>query len=60
MATKKSLTEKKAATKSKTRKGKSQLVRIPKISWAMKQDGMEIKEWQRALRKQVAGEEIFG
>lgn len=59
MATKKSLTEKKAATKSKTRKGKSQLVRIPKISWAMKPDGMEIKEWQRALRKQVAGEEMM-
>ena len=59
MATKKSSTEKKGTTKSKTRKGKSQAVRIPKISWVVKPDGMDIKEWQRALRKQIAGEETM-
>ena len=59
MATKKSSTEKKGTTKSKTCKNKSQSVRIPKISWVVKPDGMEIKEWQRALRKQIAGEETM-
>ena len=59
MTTKKSSTEKKGTTKSKTRKGKSQTVKIPKISWVVKPDGMEIKEWQRALRKQIAGEETM-
>ena len=59
MSTKKSSTEKKGTTKSKTRKSKSQAVRIPKISWVVKPDGMEIKEWQRALRKQIAVEETM-
>ena len=35
-------------------------MRIPKISWVVKPDGMEIKQWQRALRKQVAAEETMG
>jgi superfamily II DNA/RNA helicase len=59
MATKKSSTDKKGTTKSKVRKCKSQAVRIPKISWVVKPDGMEIKEWQRALRKQIAREETM-
>ena len=59
MTTKKSSTDKKGTTKSKVRRGKSQAVRIPKISWVVKPDGMEIKEWQRALRKQIAREETM-
>ncbi len=59
MATKKSSTDKKGATKSKTRKNKSQAVRVPKISWVVKPDNMTLEEWQRALRKQIAGEETM-
>ena len=59
MATKNSSTDKKGATKSKTRKNKSQAVRIPKISWVVKPDRMTLEEWQRALRKQIAGEETM-
>ena len=59
MATTKA-TSKKSSTKGKSTKKKSQAVRIPKISWVVKPDGMEIKEWQRALRKQVAAEEAMG
>ena len=59
MATKKSSTDKKGATKSKTRKNKSQAVRVPKISWIVKPDNMTLEEWQRALRKQIAGEETM-
>lgn len=59
MATKNSSTDKKGATKSKTRKNKSQAVRTPKISWVVKPDKMTLEEWQRALRKQIAGEEAM-
>ena len=59
MAKKSSTTEKKATTKSKTRKKKSQAVKIPKISWVVKPDRMTLEEWQRALRKQIAGEEAM-
>ena len=59
MATTKA-TSKKSSAKGKSTKKKSQAVRIPKISWVVKPDGMEIKEWQRALRKQVAAEEAMG
>ena len=59
MATKNSSTDKKGATKSKTRKNKSQAVRVPKISWMVKPDNMTLEEWQRALRKQIAGEEAM-
>lgn len=59
MAKKSSTTEKKATTKSKTRKKKSQAVKIPKISWVVKPDRMTLEEWQRALRKQIAGEETM-
>ena len=59
MAKKSSTTEKKATTKSNTRKKKSQAVRIPKISWVVKPDGMTLEEWQRSLRKQIAGEETM-
>ena len=59
MATKNSSTDKKGATKSKTRKNKSQAVRTPKISWVVKPDKMTLEEWQRALRKQIAGEETM-
>ena len=52
-------TKKKETTKTKTRKKKSQAVRIPKISWMVKPDGMTLEEWQRALRKQIAGEETM-
>ena len=57
MVTKSRTTEKKGTTKSKTRKKKSQAVRTPKISWVVKPDKMTLEEWQRALRKQIAGEE---
>lgn len=53
-------TSKKSSTKGKSAKKKSQAVRIPKISWVVKPDGMEIRQWQRALRKQVAAEETMG
>ena len=53
-------TSKKSSTKDKSAKKKSQAVRIPKISWVVKPDGMEIRQWQRALRKQVAAEETMG
>ena len=59
MATKNSSTENKGATKSKTRKNKSQAVKIPKISWVVKPDKMTLEEWQRALRKQIAAEETM-
>lgn len=59
MATTKT-TSKKSSTKGKSAKKKSQAVRIPKISWVVKPDGMEIRQWQRALRKQVAAEETMG
>lgn len=59
MATTKT-TSKKSSTKGKSTKKKSQAVRIPKISWVVKPDGMEIRQWQRALRKQVAAEETMG
>ncbi len=59
MATTKT-TSKKSSTKGKSAKKKSQTVRIPKISWVVKPDGMEIRQWQRALRKQVAAEETMG
>ena len=48
--TRKSTTKKKNTTKEKP-------VRIPKISWVVKPDGMELDDWQRALRQQVAREE---
>ena len=59
MATTKAIS-KKSSTKSKSTKKKSQAVRIPKISWVVKPDGMEIRQWQRALRTQVAAEETMG
>ena len=48
--TRKSTTKKKNTTKEKP-------VRIPKISWVVKPDNMELDDWQRALRQQVAREE---
>ena len=47
------------ATVKKTRKStaKEKPVRIPKISWVVKPEGMELEDWQRALRQQVAREE---
>ena len=59
MATTKA-TSKKSSAKGKSTKKKSQAVRIPKISWVVKPDGMEIRQWQRALRTQVAAEETMG
>ncbi len=59
MATKNNTTEKDGTTKKSNRKNNSQVVRIPKISWVVKPDRMSIEEWQRALRKQVAGEEVM-
>ena len=59
MVTKSRTTEKKGTTKSKTRKKKPQAVRTPKISWVVKPDNMTLEEWQRALRKQIAGEEAM-
>jgi len=54
--TTKSSTTKKKISKGKT-SGKSQAVRIPKISWVVKPQRMTLVEWQRALRKQIAEEE---
>lgn len=59
MAVSKSSVEKKRPTGNNTRKNKSQTVRIPKISWVVKPDKMTLEEWQRALRKQIAGEEVM-
>lgn len=56
MATKKGITTKKGMTKRKAGTG-SQAVKIPKISWVVKPQGMTLVEWQRALRKQIAAEE---
>ena len=59
MATTKSTsrpTGKKGTTKRKAG-SESQVVRIPKISWVVKPQGMTLKEWQQALRKQIAKEE---
>ena len=50
--TRKSTTYKKNTTKEKP-------VRIPKISWVVKPDNMELDDWQRALRQQVAREETM-
>ena len=50
--TRKSTTKKKNTTKEKP-------VRIPKISWVVKPDNMELDDWQRALRQQVAREETM-
>ncbi len=50
--TRKSTTNKKNTTKEKA-------VRIPKISWVVKPDNMELDDWQRALRQQVAREETM-
>lgn len=49
-------TSKKRTSKGKA-SGKSQAVRIPKISWVVKPKRMTLVEWQRALRKQIAKEE---
>ena len=49
-------TSKKRTSKGKA-SGKSQAVRIPKISWVVKPQRMTLVEWQRALRKQIAEEE---
>ena len=49
-------TKKKGTTKRKAG-SESQAVRIPKISWVVKPQGMTLVEWQQALRKQVAKEE---
>ena len=49
-------TGKKGKTKRKAGTG-SQAVRIPKISWVVKPQGMTLVEWQQALRKQIAKEE---
>lgn len=49
-------TSKKRTSKGKA-SGKSQAVRIPKISWVVKPQRMTLVEWQRALRKQIAKEE---
>ena len=47
--------------KQTTKKGKQtfkeEIVRRPKISWIVKPQGMELMEWQRRLREQVAAEE---
>ena len=59
MATTKSTsrpTGKKGTTKRKAG-SESRVVRIPKISWVVKPQGMTLVEWQQALRKQVAKEE---
>ena len=59
MATTKSTsrpTGKKGTTKRKAG-SESQALRIPKISWVVKPPGMTLKEWQQALRKQIAKEE---
>ena len=59
MATTKSTsrpTGKKGTTKRKAG-SESQALRIPKISWVVKPQGMTLKEWQQALRKQIAKEE---
>jgi superfamily II DNA/RNA helicase/predicted nucleic acid-binding Zn finger protein len=56
MATKKNTTKKKGTTKRKAFTG-SQAVRIPKISWLVKPQGMTQVEWQQALRQQIAKEE---
>ena len=55
---KKRSTTKKKTSKGKT-SGKSQAVKIPKISWVVKPQRMTLVEWQRALRKQVAEEELL-
>ena len=49
-------TGKKGKTKRKAGTG-SQAVRIPKISWVVKPQGMTLMGWQQALRKQIAKEE---
>lgn len=59
MATTKSTsrpTGKKGTTKRKAG-SESQALRIPKISWVVKPQGMTLKEWQQALRKQIAKDE---
>ena len=59
MATTKSTsrpTGKKGTTKRKAG-SESRVVRIPKISWVVKPQGMTLVEWQQALRKQIAKEE---
>ena len=59
MATTKSTsrpTGKKGTTKRKAG-SESQALRIPKISWVVKPQGMTLVEWQQALRKQIAKEE---
>ena len=59
MATTKSTSRpigKKGTTKRKAG-SESQALRIPKISWVVKPQGMTLKEWQQALRKQIAKEE---
>ena len=53
---KKSGTAKKRTSQGKA-SGKSQTVRIPKISWVVKPQRMTLVEWQRTLRKQIAEEE---
>ena len=45
--------------KRSTAKGKKS-TKIPKISWTVRPQGMSLVEWQRALRRQVAGEEPMG
>ena len=49
-------TGKKGKTKRKASTG-SQAVRIPKISWVVKPQGMTLMGWQQDLRKQIAKEE---
>ena len=53
-----STTDKNVATKKK--RGSSQAARIPKISWVVKPGNMTLENWQRALRRQVAAEELMG
>ena len=57
MATKQNTTTKGKTTK-KTKK--EEIVRRPKISWMVKPQGMDLMEWQRRLREQVAAEEPLG
>ncbi len=45
------------ARKNSTKKEKA--MRIPKISWMVKPEGMTLVRWQQALRQQIAREEVM-
>ena len=53
------VTKKSINTKREAKASKEKVVRIPKISWVVKPDGMSLEQWQRALRLQIAREETM-